>query len=64
MFPFSRSTLHTILVTRLGYAFKAAGDEREQLKAQAHIFEHRRIFLHRMQKLRVKGYIMWYLDET
>jgi len=64
VFPFARTSFYSILQTRLGYVYRAGDDDREQLKLQAHIVEQRRVFLRKIEALRVKGYILWYLDET
>ena len=63
VFPFKETTLREMMI-KLGYAYEDSGDDRERLKQQEHVMEHRREYLMRMAKLRAQGYLIFYIDET
>lgn len=42
VFPFKETTLREMMI-KLGYAYEDSGDDRERLKQQEHVMEHREL---------------------
>ena len=49
---------------KLGYTHGNTGDERARLKTQQHVLEMRSQYLATIARLRAKGYLVLYQDET
>jgi len=63
VFPFSYGTFHKAM-GKLGYTHGNTGDERARLKTQQHVLEMRSQYLATIARLRAKGYLVLYQDET